>query len=72
MDATSQYVTIKVSLGGNHWFVLAVYASLIPHLRQQLWDYLPTLTDTVQRAYALIGDFNEICSLVESCGRLFY
>jgi len=50
VDVTSQYVTIKVSLGGNHWFVSAVYASLIPHLRQQLWDYLPTLTDTVQGA----------------------
>ncbi|KAI9386481.1 hypothetical protein POPTR_010G031125v4 [Populus trichocarpa] len=59
MDTTSQCAIIKVSLGGHHWFVSVVY------------DYLPTFTDTVQGAWALIEDFNEICPSAESCGELF-
>jgi len=71
VDTTSQCATIKVSSGGHHWFVSAVYALSIPYLRHQFWDYLPTLIDTVHGARALIGDFNEICLPAKSCGELF-
>ena len=58
-DVFSQMITFKVACGRMEWMCSCVYASPIPSVRNQLWDYILAMRDRVNIPWFLTGDFNE-------------
>lgn len=64
-----QFIHFKVSI--NKIFcswVTAIYASPVPSLRKQLWDYLGSIASTMSGPWLLGGDFNSILYASEKRG----
>ncbi|XP_074266599.1 uncharacterized protein LOC141589876 [Silene latifolia] len=65
-----QFITVEISRNGElPWFFSAVYASLDPANRRQLWVELENFARHNNRPWLLAGDFNETRSLRERHGR---
>ncbi|XP_057425754.1 uncharacterized protein LOC130719131 [Lotus japonicus] len=66
-----QAISLRFSSDTASWIGTGVYASPTPSLRQGLWEHLRSVADLVQGSWALIGDFNDIASMVEHRGGVF-
>ena len=71
LDVCSQMVTVKVKYGFREWVCSAVYASLIPLIRGEFWDYVKRLSDDIALPWLLLGDFNEVLLASEVRGGSF-
>ncbi|XVF06609.1 hypothetical protein REPUB_Repub06bG0064000 [Reevesia pubescens] len=64
-----QCITLVItSILGKVWALSAVYASLIPTVRETFWDFLRNFNDLDNMPWILIGDFNQIVSYSEKQG----
>ncbi|KAI9115086.1 hypothetical protein K1719_014099 [Acacia pycnantha] len=63
-----QFIHCCVSLGGQHIFFTAVYASPNEAKRQRLWDMLLNIANETRGPWLLGGDFNEIKTPLEQTG----
>ena len=59
-DVFYQVVTIKIGTSSNCWFLSGIYGSLIPSIREELWNYLCHIRQSIRGPWLLIRDFNEI------------
>jgi hypothetical protein len=62
---------VKLSLGGDSWFLTGIYASPIYSQRQEQWHYLRNLQSNLNGSWFLVGDFNEIIHPSEQRGGHF-
>ena len=72
VDCFHQCVTVEVGCGDKKWVSSAIYASPIPTIRSQLWDYLARLRNSISHPWILMGDFNDILLPSEVKGGAFY
>lgn len=72
IDANDQAITCKISHGRSEWWCSAIYASPIPLVRLQFWDYLGNLRSVVKGPWMLVGDFNEVLLPSKVRGGSFY
>lgn len=64
-------VTCKNSYGQVSWLCNAIYASLVPSVRELLWSYVTSFSDNVDSPWLLISDFNKILRSYEVKGGVF-
>lgn len=67
-----QAVTCKIKKDTFEWWCTAIYASPIPSVRNQCWEYLCSLRQLIPGSWMLTGDFNEILLPSEVKGGDFY
>lgn len=61
LESTFKFVHTRVTWKGHiSWLTTAVYASPRHNRRQQLWDDLSRISDTVDEAWVVLRDFNTI------------
>lgn len=58
--ATTQCITLSISLGDNTWMCSGVYASPSYPNRCTLWDHLRSMRLTIDVPWMMLGDVNEI------------
>lgn len=71
VDIYMDTITVKLSFGGDYWFLTGIYASPIYSQRQEQWHYLRTLQPDLNGLWFLVGDFNEIIHPSEQRGGHF-
>lgn len=61
IESSNQFIHLQVSWKGHiTWFVTVVYASTRVVRRQELWDDLSRLANTMDGPWVVLGDFNAI------------
>ena len=61
LDVCSQMVTVKVKYGFREWVCSAVYASPIPLIRGEFWDYVKRLSDDIALPWLLLVILMRFC-----------
>jgi hypothetical protein len=64
-------ITIRLSLGNNHWFLTGLYASPVYTSRLELWNHISEMRRDITGPWLLMGDFNEIIHPSEQRGGNF-
>lgn len=69
LSVDEQILNLLVKVGQQpSWLLSAVYASLKPSYRQDLWQYLSLLGCNLDLPWLLTGDFNQILTSLEKKG----
>ncbi|KAL8167282.1 LOW QUALITY PROTEIN: hypothetical protein V2J09_008781 [Rumex salicifolius] len=69
IDTHHQAVTMKLCRSGEDaWLFSAIYESLTPATREELWNRLLNLSSSNCKPWLLMGDFNKTLSLEERTG----
>ncbi|WJX55927.1 hypothetical protein P8452_41641 [Trifolium repens] len=66
-----QSITFSISKGMAKWACSAIYASPTYTARIELWTHLQNLRNNIFIPWLMIGDFNEVKSIVEVSGCSF-
>nr|KYP67224.1 Transposon TX1 uncharacterized [Cajanus cajan] len=67
----AQVISFCVREGSREWVCSAVYASPRVKLRDQAWEHLSTLRESVTVPWLVLGDFNEIATPSECRDGIF-
>ena len=71
VDCFDQMITVRLSYEGSVWVCNAVYVSLIPSVKDRLWEHLGMDSQHISNPWMVFGYFNEILHSSEVCGGLF-
>ncbi|XP_013594546.1 PREDICTED: uncharacterized protein LOC106302626 [Brassica oleracea var. oleracea] len=71
LPSDKRLIDMSVEMGSLFFFLSCIYGDPVRDRRQLVWDKLVNIGLTRDRAWALIGDFNELLDNSEKLGRAF-